>query len=196
MFAKWRTATGWHPDRQPICGINSVSTLSCVCGHESDMDDGWEPGFQLAVGTSATTLPDLVAAHLCLEPVPGFDCPSCGNQTVRKRIVPLAVADYIVLALKRFSFEDNEPHKLQTAVDFRDDVTLRVFDGSTHRYSLRGIVEHCGEHAGGGHYIAHVKYRRSPLCPWWTLDGAFAERRSIEGVFERQGYLLLYKEVT
>jgi ubiquitin C-terminal hydrolase len=119
------------------------------------------------VPTNGTpTLDEMFKEEFKPEEIEGYECTTCGpkRQTARKTVSIWRLPYYLVIVLKRFTFDGR---KIQTPIaplpmngvqmsfqqffspespEYKGDLT----------YSLHSIVDHHG-HSGGGHYNAQCK---------------------------------------
>eukprot|EP00973_Karenia_brevis_P067150 9338084-Karenia_brevis.AAC.1 len=84
-----------------------------------------------------------------------YQCPNdtpCGpGARVQRIVLPKHWPKVLILSLKRFAWQGGDIRKICTQVDF--ETLLLVPDGQA-PYHLRGVIEHHGREARGGHYTA------------------------------------------
>lgn len=98
----------------------------------------------------------------------GYQCGSC-NKNVPLRIERfiLHAPEVLILNLKRYSSDPNKTYKNGDLIKINPIIYLDPYimrddndekkKGETFKYSLYAIVEHAGETANSGHYMAYVK---------------------------------------
>eukprot|EP00973_Karenia_brevis_P005065 696565-Karenia_brevis.AAC.1 len=173
-----------------------ISQIHCAtCGFTSGREE------QLC--TLPLELPDqpqqievLLANQWGEQPLkPGESPYQCSNETpcgpgarVKRIVLPRHWPKVLILSLKRFAWQRGEIRKVCTQVDF--ETLLLVPDGHA-PYHLRGVIEHHGREARGGHYTACV---RASNNFWYFCDDWKAPQRvSTERVRCAQAYVLVYE---
>ena len=119
--------------------------------------------------------------------------PPCSTAAIVTRTVtPTTWPKTLILSLKRFRAQLNlgrfSQKKVPTHVSF-ETVLLPHTDAPP--YHLKGVIEHHGEHATGGHYTSRV---RASDNYWYHCDDVLCPRRtSTEETLKAQAYVLIYE---
>jgi len=200
MYDRWCTYRGWrtqtHWAAAPPCGLRLMSTLSCPCGAPPrETDDGWHAGLNVTLPRTPTTIPAVIAEFFTSTPVE-YKCSLCKRTRTHTKTTAISeVSDYVFINLNRFEFDGTENTKLHTPVPPAHEIVL---NGA--KFGLRGIAEHDGASANGGHYVAYVKLRATGR--WWLCDGEPGKtEESYHGgisdiaVRNAEAYVLLYKRL-
>jgi len=173
-----------------------MSTLSCPCGAPPrETDDGWHAGLNVTLPRTPTTIPAVIAEFFTSTPVE-YKCSLCKRTRTHTKTTAISeVSDYVFINLNRFEFDGTENTKLHTPVPPAHEIVL---NGA--KFGLRGIAEHDGASANGGHYVAYVKLRATGR--WWLCDGEPGKtEESYHGgisdiaVRNAEAYVLLYKRL-
>ena len=180
--------------------IQSTSRMHCyACNHVSDRPE--------RLNTLALELPEqtqrlevLLEAHFGDQPLrqgeDPYRCPNtppCGPEAlVTRAVTPRQWPEVLVLSFKRWKtyFQDGLPmmRKISTMVDFSTPLLVPNGDAP---YHLRGVIEHHGAQAGGGHYTSYV---RACNNSWYHCDDEQSPQQvSIDRVLHAQAYVLVYE---
>ena len=113
---------------------------------------------------------------------------------VVRSVVPTSWPKVLILSLKRFAirFEDGEVVTSKVPTDVSFETILLVQHGQP-PFHLRGVIEHHGEEAAGGHYTAYV---RATDNFWYFCDDRISPRGcrvSTDQVLRAQAYVLVYE---
>ena len=199
IFGGWtRTSVSWRRDQEHLALKRQRSSLldqlpapAAAGGFQSN---SFSPFSMLHLPVVGTALSDCLDAYFKIDEIDGYTTPRRANVVAAKRDwihIPPVV---LTLHLKRFN---NSGNKVSRPIGFDSSIDVRRWCTSTcvgvfpTTYDLCGIVEHCGRHAGSGHYVAHV---RAPNGLWQTCDDdVITLCRGQEALFARaQAFMLMY----
>ena len=94
--------------------------------------------------------------------------------------------------------EELEAKKLETHVDFNEELTLMGEsiggDRTYTHYKLRAVIVHIGKTISSGHYVALTKPHNSEGKLWCHYSDTCRESMSWKQVKQHQAYLLLYEK--
>ena len=180
--------------------IQRISQLRCHrCQCTSDNLERLTT-FPLEVPAQPQHVETLLASQFGEQPLntddDGYRCPAadtCPLGThVTRTLKPRAWPRVLIINFKRWkTYFHNGVHraeKLSTQINF--EVLMRVPEG-TLPYHLRGVIEHHGTAANGGHYTSYV---RSSNNSWYHCNDSCSPRHvPTEQVLSAQAYLLIYE---
>lgn len=177
------------------------SRLHCTSCNEMVIQKERLFSVPLDLPDEACTVELLLANHWGNQPEGDdpFVCPAerpCGAPaagTVLKTCVPTGWPKVLVLSLKRFRFRflHGRPfiEKVDTQLSFE---TLLPICHMEQPYHLRGVIEHHGGQADGGHYTAYV---RAVDNYWYYCDDERPPLRvHTDTVLTAQAYVLVYEK--
>ena len=182
-------------------GITFKNRMSCnTCGMVSEKTEDLSALF-LDVPDTATTLQALVAQYWGDQPLKeGSDemyrcpreSPCSATAVVTKFIEATAWPPVLILGLKRFRAANERGRfvRRKTSTSVRFPRNFEPVPGAP-SYSLRGVIEHRGSEANGGHYVAYVRHQDDV----WSFcdDNCVPAPRSLETVLAAQAYVLVYE---
>ncbi|XP_050299673.1 ubiquitin carboxyl-terminal hydrolase 22 [Anthonomus grandis grandis] len=179
-----------------VCQIcNGVSTTT-----DPTMDFALDLGSVTEGGRSPCSLIDCLesftkAEHLGREKIM---CENCGSkQESTKQLTIKTLPIVATFHLKRFSHSD-AGIKISTAISFPEMIDMTPFMSkrkkekpfpSDNRYSLFAVVNHSGDSANEGHYIAFV---RQHLDYWYKCNDEVLTPVKLKDVLSSEGYILFY----
>ncbi len=180
-----------------ISFVNRMSCSACRC-----FSDKTERLFTMPLDLpdEPRTVEELIANQWGQQPLREGDdpyrCPKqppCSSEAnVTKSVMPKHWPKVLVLTLKRWSvyFQDGQlvTDKVPTMVHF--ETLLPVARGHA-PYHLRGVIEHHGEAAGGGHYTSFM--RAADHFWYYCNDGDSPQRVPTDIVLAAQAYVLVYE---
>jgi ubiquitin C-terminal hydrolase len=125
-------------------------------------------------------------------------CPTCREHVCAEKTMDLwSVPTVLVIQLKRFLTVGYSARKLETPVEYPDEIDMGRFvvgpmsDG-TNRYRFYAVSEHRGG-LGGGHYTAHAVVEG---MGWHSFDDSSAWRAGRASAHDETGaYLLFYQRI-
>ena len=179
-------------------GLTFVNRLCCVdC---SCISEKVEHLFTLPIDlpASACSIEVLLANQWGNQALKEGDDPYCcpreppcsAAAVVRRSVTPTVWPQTLILSLKRFrsEFEDGviKVKKVLTHVSFE---TLLLVQNDMMPYHLKGVIQHHGRHAAGGHYNCHV---RASDNHWYSCDDHRRPvRNNTDEVLKAQAYVLV-----
>jgi ubiquitin C-terminal hydrolase len=127
-----------------------------------------------------------------------FHCSKCdGKRDAMMKHMLTINPDILVVHLKRFTFADGAPVKLDQMIGFGMELSLpdlqrTVEGGDTALYELQSVVYHCGTMTQG-HYTAASRRRGS----WYLFDDAKkpTRARTADEIVNQDAYILFYRRV-
>jgi ubiquitin C-terminal hydrolase len=125
-------------------------------------------------------------------------CPTCREHVCAEKTMDLwSVPTVLVIQLKRFLTVGYSARKLETPVEYPDEIDMGRFvvgpmsDG-TNRYKFYAVSEHGGG-LGGGHYTAHAVVEG---MGWHSFNDSSAWRARRASAHDETGaYLLFYQRI-
>jgi len=152
------------------------------------------------------TVEDALSAFVQPEALEGFL--RKGKQVSASRQAALhRLPRVLVLAFKRFTFDEKGPHKVSKPIRFQEQLTLRspfltanwTFSGAAGvaagrpppKYNLLAVVSHHGSSLSGGHYTCDI--RSAADDGWRHCDDSQVHKVPVSEVLKRQAYVLFYK---
>ena len=121
-------------------------------------------------------------------------CPNGQNSVVTITTVIDHLPHILAIQLMRFSINSSgERYKLNTWLEYSDEITIHSLDQGLLTYTLHGVVCHNGS-AQGGHYYAYL--RPTSDNQWFCFNDTHVSVATQSDVFEKNfndaAYILLY----
>jgi ubiquitin carboxyl-terminal hydrolase 4/11/15 len=131
-------------------------------------------------------------------------CPNCREFVCARKTLDIwSVADVMVIQLKRFVGGGRSLRKLETFVDFPDEIDMAEHIVGPQKmipcsYRLYAVSNHMGG-LGGGHYTAHalVQNPKKPLDPgakWYSFNDSVVTPVA-EAPHTANAYILFYERI-
>ncbi|XP_066261500.1 ubiquitin carboxyl-terminal hydrolase 22 [Euwallacea similis] len=185
-------------------GLQSDVVCQNCKGVSTTTDPTWDFALDLGSvtegGRSPCSLMDCLesftkAEHLGREKIM---CENCGSkQESTKQLTIKTLPIVATFHLKRFS-NSNADIKIATAISFPDMIDMSPFMSkrgnagpfpSDNRYSLFAVINHSGNSANEGHYIAFV---RQHYDYWYKCNDEIITCVNLKDVLASEGYILFY----
>lgn len=194
------------------CIIHQIFTgglqSDVVCQHCKGVSTTTDPTWDFALdlgsvtegGRSPCSLLDCLesftkAEHLGIEKIM---CENCGSkQESTKQLTIKTLPVVATFHLKRFSHSD-AGIKISTAISFPEMIDMTPFMSkrkkerpfsTDNRYSLFAVINHSGDSANEGHYIAFV---RQHYDYWYKCNDEVITQVTLKDVLASEGYILFY----
>ncbi|KAL1502844.1 hypothetical protein ABEB36_007928 [Hypothenemus hampei] len=179
-----------------VCqNCNGVSTTT-----DPTLDFALELGSVTEGGRSPCSLIDCLesftkAEHLGTEKIM---CENCGSkQESTKQLTIKTLPIVTTFHLKRFSHSD-AGIKISTAISFPEIIDMTPFMSkrkeekpfpADNRYSLFAVINHSGDSANRGHYVAFI---RQHYDYWYKCNDDIITPVTLKEVLASEGYILFY----
>ncbi|CAG9770360.1 unnamed protein product [Ceutorhynchus assimilis] len=149
-------------------------------------------------GRSTCSLIDCLENFTKSEQLEKIMCENCGSkQESTKQLTIRTLPIVATFHLKRFSHSD-AGIKISTAINFPDILDMTPFMtkkkkkspfSTDNRYSLFAVINHSGDSANEGHYIAFV---RQHYNYWYKCNDEVITQVTLKDVLASEGYILFY----
>jgi ubiquitin carboxyl-terminal hydrolase 4/11/15 len=160
-----------------------------------------EPSAHASAGSSAISLATcfgLFGESEKLDENNEWFCPGCRTFVqADKKIDIWSVPEVCLIHLKRFSGSGVYSHKVETLVDFPDELDLAPYVvGPQPPEDLLYVLYAVSEHSGstmGGHYTAHAVVASGDAPEWYSFNDSSCYGADAAGAHSELAYVLFYQ---
>jgi ubiquitin carboxyl-terminal hydrolase 4/11/15 len=158
---------------------------------------------EIKIDTSVITLgqclqifqtPEILEAHN------QWFCSTCSALVKGQQKLDLwRLPNVLVIQLKRYVVEDAQSRKIESFVDFPDQMDFGEFVRGPSRtekntFKLFGVCNHFGSTLNAGHYVAHIEMDDRGKTTWYEFNDSNVTE-SGDRVKSEKAYVLFYRRV-